>query len=138
MLFIIFQPISPPMVKIEESIFRRPPIFDPSPSPIINEHSLKENALSTNHFSCNLYRLQLCTDWTIPVKCTCDLQNKGGTSKVWQILLRAFCITIFYYKGPFINYNLQGRQIRRVNTSIFSIHSYANHAKIIAPPHQHA
>ncbi len=25
---------------------------------------IKENALSKNHFSCNLYRVQLCTDWT--------------------------------------------------------------------------
>ncbi len=30
---------------------------------------LKQNALSKNHFCCNLFQVQLCTDWTITPIC---------------------------------------------------------------------
>ncbi len=41
-----------------------PPLWGPQTFYMLFR-GLKQNALSKNHFSCNLFYVQLCTDWTI-------------------------------------------------------------------------
>ena len=40
-----------------------PPLWGPQTFYMLFR-GLKENALSKNHFCCNLFQVQLCTDWT--------------------------------------------------------------------------
>ncbi len=60
---------------------------------------LKQNALSKNHFYCNLFQVQLCTDWTNRVYTI-------TSDRSWEICLKlelewAYCKELPYYFWPF-------------------------------------